>query len=95
MKLLITDSALEWYKREMELSAGDFVRFYARYGGDSNIQAGFSLGMAVEKPKNPIIQVMNDGIAFYVEQEDEWYFDNLNLTVTYNDKSNEIEFKYN
>lgn len=95
MQLMITKAALEWYKREMELAKGDFVRFYARYGGDSTIQAGFSLGMTMEKPKDPTIQVLNDGITFYVEREDEWYFDQHNLTVAYNDNRDEIEFQYN
>ncbi|WP_458413166.1 HesB/YadR/YfhF family protein [Schinkia sp. CFF1] len=94
-QLMISKAALEWYKREMELLEGDCVRFYARYGGESDLQAGFSLGMMVEKPKEPIIQVMNDGITFYVERDDEWYFDNHNLTVTYNETYDEIEFQYN
>lgn len=95
MQLMITKAALEFYKREMELTDGDFIRFYARYGGESNLQAGFSLGMMVEKPTEPTIQVMNDGITFYVERDDEWYFDNNNLTVTYNDQRDELEFQYN
>jgi len=95
MEIMITKAALEWYKREMELSTGDFVRFYARYGGDSTIQAGFSLGMTMEKPKDPTIRVVSDGITFYVEREDEWYFDHHNLTVSYNDHHDEIEFQYN
>lgn len=95
MKLMITEAALEWYKREMDLSEGDFVRFFARYGGESNLQAGFSLGMMVGSPSKPTIEVMNDGITFYVEREDEWYFDNHNLTVAYNDQRDELEFQYN
>ncbi len=95
MQLMITKAAFEWYKREMELAEGDFVRFYARYGGESNLQAGFSLGMMVEKPIEPTIQVMNNGITFYVEREDEWYFDNHDLTVAYNDQRDELEFQYN
>lgn len=95
MQLMITEAALEWYKREMGLAKGDFVRFYARYGGVSNLQAGFSLGMMVEKPTEPTIQVMNDGITFFVEREDEWYFDNHDFTVAYNDQRDELEFQYN
>lgn len=94
MQLLITKPALEWYKRELDLTDGGFVRFYARYGGNSTIQAGFSLGMMVEKPTEPSVQVKNDGITFYVEREDEWYFDDHDLTVTYNENEDEIEFRY-
>ncbi|HHW38622.1 MAG TPA: hypothetical protein GXX18_15525 [Bacillales bacterium] len=95
MQLMITKAAVDWYKREMELAEGDFVRFYARYGGESNLQAGFSLGMIVEKPTESTIQVVNDGITFYIECEDEWYFDNHNLTVAYNNQRDEVEFHYN
>lgn len=96
MQLTITESALDWYKREMSLSAGSHIRFFARYGENMNsIQAGFSLGMALEEPKEPTVQVVNNGITFFIEKEDEWYFDNQDLTIIYNDAYDEIEFQYN
>ncbi|WP_102346620.1 HesB/YadR/YfhF family protein [Bacillus sp. Marseille-P3661] len=95
MQLMITKPALEWYKREMELANGDYVRFFARYGGSSPLQKGFSLGMSMDMPKEPEVQVKNEGITFFIEREDLWYFDKHNLTVIYNDTIDEIEFQYN
>ncbi|WP_017753897.1 HesB/YadR/YfhF family protein [Calidifontibacillus oryziterrae] len=95
MELTITKPALEWYKQEMDVANGDFIRFFARYGGESTIQQGFSLGMSLELPNEPCVKVVTDGITFFVEKEDEWYFNDHNLTVVYNKANNEIEFQYN
>ncbi|CAM5224011.1 putative protein YneR OS=Ureibacillus acetophenoni OX=614649 GN=SAMN05877842_103163 PE=4 SV=1 [Ureibacillus acetophenoni] len=31
MKIVVTDEAFNWFKKEMEVEPGDFIRFYARY----------------------------------------------------------------
>ncbi|WLR52574.1 HesB/YadR/YfhF family protein [Bacillus tianshenii] len=94
MKLEITEEALQWYKEEMDLEKGDHVRFYARYGGSSSIQSGFSLGVSLEKPVEPFVTAEQDGITFFVEDKDAWYFDNYNLYVKYNEAYSEVEFEY-
>lgn len=32
MEIILTDEALTWFKDEMDVEAGDAVRFFARYG---------------------------------------------------------------
>ena len=36
-----------------------------------------------------------DGIIFYVEESDLWYFNGHDLHVDYDEKKDELEFKYN
>lgn len=94
MKIQIKNKALEWYKKELDLKAGDFVRFYARYGGCSTVQSGFSLGIAVEEPNDLGVKTVEDGITFYIEEKDLWYFDNHDLVIDYVDIYDEPTFQY-
>ncbi|WP_420812543.1 HesB/YadR/YfhF family protein [Planococcus salinus] len=55
MEIKISDDAIKWFQQEMEVSKGDSIRFYVRYGGSGNLQPGFSLGVAkVSRSKLPL-----------------------------------------
>jgi uncharacterized protein YneR len=92
MNILISNQAAEWYIKELELKAGDSVRFFARYGGQSPVQKGFSLGISKERPELPGAFVETNHITFFIEQSDIWYFDDHDFKVAFNDKHNEPEF---
>ncbi|NME99429.1 HesB/YadR/YfhF family protein [Aneurinibacillus aneurinilyticus] len=92
MKLTIDPAAIQWFRKEMDIKKGDAVRFFARMGGCSTVQSGFSLGVAKEQPKEIGISAEQDGITFFIEKEDVWYLDDSELTVTYNVERDEIEF---
>lgn len=92
MKLHISEKAAAWYKDEMTLNEGDYVRFFARYGGFSTIQPGFSLGVSAEMPDETGVEVVIDGIHFYVEKNDLWYFDSHDFYVDLDAKLEEPEF---
>ena len=94
MKIIISDKAAEWYKEEMFLQPGDYVRFFARYGGCSTVQQGFSLGISNEKPVNIGVSEEKDGISYYIEEKDLWYFDNLDLYADFNEVANEPEYRH-
>ncbi|TCP19759.1 uncharacterized protein YneR [Scopulibacillus darangshiensis] len=94
MKITVTDEAVDWFKEELEVTAGDHVRFFVRYGGNSTIQEGFSLGLTVEKPHNIAANTIEDDITFFVEDEDVWYFKDYDLKVDFEEKTGEIDFNY-
>lgn len=95
MNLIISDEAAAWYIDEMNLQTGDTVRFFARYGGCSTVQSGFSLGVTKEdETQNIGVQTNAKGITFYIEEKDLWYFDDHDLVVEFNLKFGEPEFKY-
>ncbi|PLR78582.1 hypothetical protein CU633_04970 [Bacillus sp. V3-13] len=94
MNIFVSDDAAEWYKQEMLLKDGDFVRFFARYGGCSTVQQGFSLGISNEKPLNIGAKTNKDGITYYIEEKDLWYFDDHDLRVEYNSEAEEPEYHY-
>jgi len=93
MNITISNEAVEWYIDEMDLKNGNFVRFYARYGGSSQIQKGFSLGISTEEPDQIGTKTTLNGITFYIEEKDLWYFDEHDLHIAFNPTLKEPEFQ--
>lgn len=89
MKIYISNEAAEWYEKELELSKGDKVHFFARYGGVSTVQSAFSLGIEVEEPMTIGASVEINDVMYYVEDKDLWYFEGHDLYVDYNAKQDE------
>jgi uncharacterized protein YneR len=94
MKLTIDNQSASWYINELDLKQGDYMRFYVRYGGHGAVLAGFSLGVSKDEPEDVGISVTLNGITFFVEERDLWYFDGHNLDIQYNEKYLEPEFHY-
>ncbi|MDQ0268613.1 HesB/YadR/YfhF family protein [Cytobacillus purgationiresistens] len=94
MNISISDKALKWYKDEMLLDEGDFLRFFARYGGVSQVQDGFSLGISNEAPVDSIVSIDKNGIHFFIEEKDLWFFDGHDLTVEYDEKLSEPKYNF-
>lgn len=94
MKITIQTPAIQWFKQEMGAKEGDSVRFFVRMGGCSTVQSGFSLGVCMEKPHTVGVSTIVDGITFFIEQEDLWYFDHTDLIVDYNADTHEIQYTY-
>ncbi|MFJ7733389.1 HesB/YadR/YfhF family protein [Lysinibacillus sp. NPDC097231] len=94
MKIALTDEALQWFKDEMEVESGDFIRFYARYGGSSPFHEGFSLGMTREEPINIGIKTEIDDVTYYIDEKDLWFFDNHSLHVDVDATIEELKYEY-
>lgn len=92
MEIVIKPKAFEWYKEELNLRQGDFLRFFPRYGGCSTVQAGFSLGIDKEAPIEPKVATTIDGVTFFIEERDTWYFDGQHLVVDFNEQADEPVF---
>ncbi|MDQ0200019.1 HesB/YadR/YfhF family protein [Neobacillus ginsengisoli] len=94
MNIQITGEAAEWYKKELGLTSGDCVRFFVRYGGCSTVQSGFSLGVTKEEPIDLSVKTVRDGITFYIEEKDVWYFDEHDLVIELQPEFEEPIFHY-
>lgn len=94
MKIIITDDALNWFKEEMEATSGDAIRFYSRYGGSSPFHEAFSLGMNRETPHEIGVETVVDGIQFFIEKDDEWFFNGHDLHVEVNKDLDELTYAY-
>ncbi|MCG7435148.1 HesB/YadR/YfhF family protein [Lysinibacillus fusiformis] len=94
MKIALTDEALQWFKLEMEVEPGDTIRFYARYGGSSPFHEGFSLGMTREEPIGIGAEAVIDGVTYYIDEKDLWFFNDHNLHVDVDASLDELQYEY-
>lgn len=94
MKITISEPAVKWFINDMGVKKGDHVRFYAQFYGSSPVQQSYSLGFTVEDPINITASTELEGIIFFVEETDLWYFDGHDLLVEYNEQEDELEFNY-
>lgn len=89
MQFHISDDAIAWYEEELHLHEGDSVRFLARYGGNSTHHAGFSLGIEKENPISAGVSFHKNGIHYFIEENDLWYFNDQDLFIQFNSEINE------
>ncbi|MFB7138884.1 HesB/YadR/YfhF family protein [Gottfriedia sp. NPDC056225] len=93
MKITITDDAIKWFQDEMNVKEGDTVRFFARYGGNSTIHKGYSLGVTIEQPVNIGESITINNVVYFINETDLWYFKDYNLNVIIDDQK-ELHFSY-
>ncbi|GEN55919.1 hypothetical protein GCM10012290_04470 [Halolactibacillus alkaliphilus] len=92
MNISLTQPALHWFKREMNLEKGQFVRFYVRFGGYAT-NNGFSIGLTMnDTPIEPAATLKASELTFFIEQKDAWFFDGKDLKVKYSRTKQEIEY---
>lgn len=94
MHIKLSKQAIEWFRQEMEAENGDYIRFYARYGGSSPFHEGFSLGMNREQPHEIGIETVVDDIHFFIEKSDEWFFNEHHLIVNVDETTDELSYSY-
>lgn len=95
MQLTISDKAQKWYIEELELTQGDGVRFFGKYGGSTNVHDGFTTGMQVVKPSEDVLaKVEHHGITFFTEKLDEWFFNGFDLSVEFDEALQEPCYVY-
>ncbi|MBM7649249.1 uncharacterized protein YneR [Bacillus ectoiniformans] len=94
MKIIIEDDALNWFLSDMEVKAGEYIRFYVRYGGSSSLHEGFSLGVTKEEPIDVGAKAIYHEAVFFVEEKDLWYFDGHDLHVNYDRTSDGPVYQY-
>lgn len=95
MEIIISQNALNWFKDSMDLKNGDRVKFYSKIYGSSPVQPNFALGFTQDNdPVDMAVLTKLDGIEFYVENSDVWFFDGHDLHVDYDIEEDELKFNY-
>lgn len=91
MKISIDERAAQWFTNEFEINT---VRMYPQYSGFGDQHKGFSLAFSAEAPSNiGFIQEIN-GINFFIEGNDVWFFEDTETCLSYNDEINEIQISF-
>ncbi|HLS66352.1 MAG TPA: HesB/YadR/YfhF family protein [Pseudogracilibacillus sp.] len=95
MIIQITEEAANWFKEEYDIAEEASLRFFVRYGGGmAGRLPGFSLGVAFEQPVRVHTETTVAGLTFFIEEADAWYFEDENLIITLDEKTNEPQFTY-
>ncbi|GAD15713.1 HesB/YadR/YfhF family protein [Lentilactobacillus otakiensis] len=85
MKIEVTDAASKWFQSEMGLSNGNGVRFYGKVYGKTPVHEGFSLALTRDDtPGETYTKTEKDGITYFVDEGDRWFFVGFDLTVDFN-----------
>ncbi|AMC94428.1 hypothetical protein AOC36_10725 [Erysipelothrix larvae] len=90
MKINVSKEAAQWYQENMDLQKGDALRFYGKVYGSSS---GFSLAVMKLEPTRPYASQEVDGITYYIEHGDAWYFEDKDLTITLGEKYSEPHYE--
>lgn len=95
MKIEISEKALHWFKDEVGVEEGNKVRFFTKIYGTSPIQEGYSLAFTIgEDTRDIAAHTVLQGITFFIEESDLWFFDGHDLHVEFNKVNDELEYKY-
>ncbi|TPE68794.1 iron-sulfur cluster biosynthesis family protein [Halalkalibacterium halodurans] len=77
MKLTVTEQAAKLYIEEVPLKKGEHLRLYVRVGGVGS--GGFSVGVMKDVPNERSYKQIIDGVTFFVNEDDFWYFDGMTI----------------
>ncbi|GAF21572.1 HesB/YadR/YfhF family protein [Shouchella hunanensis] len=95
MKIVISDPAAKWFKEDFPMGKNDKIKFFSKVYGSSPVQENFALGFTAEDAPNKMaVKTERNGVEFFVEEEDVWFFDGHDLYVDYDEKEDELLFDY-
>ncbi|MFZ2353600.1 HesB/YadR/YfhF family protein [Paucilactobacillus nenjiangensis] len=95
MQITVTKEASNWFHDEMGVKSGEGVRFFGKVYGKTPVHDGFSLGMVRDdRPLHPSSKTEFDGVHYFVDRLDEWFFKGYDLTVDYDDKTDGPKYDY-
>ncbi|MBF6626549.1 HesB/YadR/YfhF family protein [Tuanshanicoccus lijuaniae] len=95
MNIIVSSQAAEWFKEEVGIREGAGIRFKSKIYGNSPVTEGFAIAMEADEPMNPIAKtVTENGLLFFVEENDEWFFNGHDLSVEFDEKRKEPKYRY-
>lgn len=95
MKITVNPKSAAWFKEEVGIPEGFGIRFKSKIYANSPINEGFGIAFDVDEPMLPIATTNTEnGIMFFVEENDEWFFNGHDLHVDYSEKFKEPRYVY-
>lgn len=85
MKVTVTPKVLEWFKQEIVLEPEQGIRFFGKIYGSTQVHEGFSVGMSVDHPERILFEDRIDGVLFFIDQNDDWFFRGYDMLVDYDE----------
>src|SRR4051812_18547833 len=91
MIISIDEKAANWFTNEFQINT---VRMFPQYDGFGEKNKGFSLAFSAEAPSNIGFTKEINGICFYVEGNDVWFFEDTETCLSYNEEVKEIQIAF-
>ncbi|PGY11209.1 Uncharacterized protein YneR [Bacillus sp. OV166] len=95
MFISIDERAASWFTREFEFHKPFSIRMFPQYAGFGMKHRGFSLAFSAETPANVGYTIDVNGITFFVEVNDVWFFGDTETCLTIDNDSEELLVQYN
>ncbi|MGM0903195.1 MAG: HesB/YadR/YfhF family protein [Bacillota bacterium] len=90
----IESNAYKWFESEFVVPKPFSIRLYPQYAGFGEKNKGFSLAFSLEEPNIAETQQEIDGITFFIESNDCWFFDDTNVSIQFCENKKEVYTTY-
>jgi uncharacterized protein YneR len=94
MFISIDESAASWFGKEFEVNKPFSIRMFPQYAGFGQKNKGYSLAFSAETPTNPGYTTEINGITFFVEGNDVWFFEDTETALSINNLLDELHVTY-
>ncbi|MDQ0198068.1 HesB/YadR/YfhF family protein [Neobacillus ginsengisoli] len=94
MIISIDEKASTWFKKEFDFDKAFSIRMFPQYAGFGRKNKGYSLAFSAETPTNAGYTIEINGITFYVEGNDVWFFEETETYLSADDLFDELEITY-
>ncbi|MEH7417724.1 hypothetical protein V7266_20855 [Neobacillus drentensis] len=94
MFISIDEKAALWFTKEFEMKEPISIRLYPQYAGFGEKNKGYSLAFSAEQSSDACYTQVLNGITFYVEGNDIWFFENTETYLTFDELLKEIQIYY-
>lgn len=95
MKLIITDSASQWFRQQLALTSGQGVKLFGTTIRPRHVEHTPNQGFATENSlSDAVLTTTKDGINYHINFADEWFFSGLVTTVDYQPNAGQPHFTF-
>ncbi|MEH7334315.1 hypothetical protein V7161_16845 [Neobacillus drentensis] len=94
MLISIDEKAARWFTKEFEFNKPFSIRMFPRYAGFGQQHKGYSLAFSVETPEDIGFTKEINGITFYIDGNDVWFFENTETYLSVNDLIDELQVAF-
>lgn len=88
------EKALSWFSDEFRITAPLGIRLFPQYNGFGLQHKGYSLAFSAEPATNPSYAAKLNGLTFYIEASDLWFFEDTKTFLFYDESLKELAVRY-
>ncbi|WP_066068226.1 HesB/YadR/YfhF family protein [Neobacillus soli] len=94
MFISIDERATSWFSREFEFNKPFSIRMFPQYAGFGQKHKGYCMAFSAELPANVGFTREVNGITFFVEGSDIWFFEDTETYLSVDNRVDEIQVTF-